>query len=117
MVDIWFKTSIPLVTNSIKSKDVIESIIKFILNKPSGTIKTITFDRDKEFNKWKKLENIYKIKVYFANVGCSIQKELNENNNEILRQSLPKGIYLSIFSQYYLNKMECINYSVGDILF
>ncbi|WP_374696635.1 hypothetical protein [Spiroplasma endosymbiont of Polydrusus formosus] len=53
----------------------------------------------------KKLKNIYKIKVDFANVGCSIQKELNENNNEILRQSLPKGIDLSIFYQDDLNKI------------
>ncbi|WP_374696363.1 hypothetical protein [Spiroplasma endosymbiont of Polydrusus formosus] len=35
----------------------------------------------------------------------SWQKELNENNNEILRQSLPKGIDLSIFYQDDLNKI------------
>ncbi|WP_374696094.1 hypothetical protein [Spiroplasma endosymbiont of Polydrusus formosus] len=38
----------------------------------------------------KKFENICKIKVYFADASCPGQIELNENNNEILRQSLPK---------------------------
>ncbi|WP_374696739.1 hypothetical protein [Spiroplasma endosymbiont of Polydrusus formosus] len=54
----------------------------------------------------KKFENIYKIKVYFADTGCLGQRGLNENNNGILRRSLPKGINLSIFSQYYLNKIS-----------
>ena len=82
-----------------------ESIIKFILNKPPGTIKTITFDRGKEFSKWKKLENICKIKVYFLDSGCPGQRGLNENNNGILRRSLAKEIDLSIFSQDDLNKI------------
>ncbi|WP_374696336.1 hypothetical protein [Spiroplasma endosymbiont of Polydrusus formosus] len=53
----------------------------------------------------KKLENIYKIKVYFADANCSGQRELNKNNNGILIRSLPKWIDLLIFSQDYLNKI------------
>lgn len=105
LADIWSKTSIPLVTNSQKSNEVLQNIVNFILSKPTGTIKTITFDCGKEFSKWREFEELCNIKVYFADPGCPGQRGLNENNNGILRRSLPKGSDLSIYTQEDLNKI------------
>ncbi len=50
LADIWSKTTIPLVSKNHKAENITKSIIKFISKLQKGTVKTITFDRGKEFN-------------------------------------------------------------------
>lgn len=105
LADIWSKTTIPLYTKSHKSNDVVESIINYIQTLPKGTIKTITFDWGKEFSKWKWIEEACDVKIYFADPGIPGQRELNENNNSLLRRYLPKSTDLSKYIQDDLNKI------------
>ena len=71
------------------------------------TIKTITFDRGKEFSKWKEIEQESKVpvEIFFSNPGVPGQRGLNENSNSIVRQDLPKSTDLSIHSQEKLNEI------------
>ena len=70
-----------------------------------GYVKTITFDRGKEFAKWKDMEALGKTEVYFSDPGSPGQRGLNENSNGIVRKDLPKSTDLSKHSQEELNKI------------
>ena len=45
----------------------------------------MTFDRGKEFSKWKEIEQESKIplEIYFSDPGAPGQRSLNENSNSI----------------------------------
>ncbi len=105
LADIWSKTTIPLKTKNHKAESITQSIIKFISKLIPGTIKTITFDRGKEFSKWKLIEKNCNVKIYFADAGKPCQRGLNENNNGILRRYLPKSTDLSSYKQKDLNSI------------
>ncbi|WP_338968685.1 IS30 family transposase [Spiroplasma endosymbiont of Lonchoptera lutea] len=105
LADLWSKTTIPLKTKNHKAESITQSIIKFISKLIPGTIKTITFDRGKEFSKWKLIEKNCNVKIYFADAGKPCQRGLNENNNGILRRYLPKSTDLSSYKQKDLNSI------------
>ena len=50
-------------------------------------IKTITFDRGKDFSKWQEIEHESEIdlEIFFSEAGSAGQRELNENSNGIVR--------------------------------
>jgi len=54
-------------------------------------VKTITFDRGKEFAGHKQMEEQNDLTVYFANPYSSWERGTNENTNGLIRQYLPKG--------------------------
>ena len=74
---------------------------------PKDTVKTYTFDREKEFSKWKEIEPEGKIpvEIFFGDPGAPGQRGLNENWNSIVRQDRPKSTDLSIYSQENLNEI------------
>lgn len=74
---------------------VYDSIVKSLSSIPNNIVRTITFDRGKEFAKWRKLEKTLNCKTYFTDPYCSWQKGSNENSNGLLREFFPKGIDLS----------------------
>ena len=67
----------------------------------------ITFDRGKEFSKWKEIEPEGKIpvEIFFGDPGAPGQQGLNKNSNSIVRQDRPKSTDLSIHSQEKLNEI------------
>ena len=97
---------IVLLKASRKSDVVTNSINNWLERIDLNPIKTITFDRGKEFSKWLEIEDKKEgLKVYFADAGSPGQRGLNENSNGIVRKDLPKSTDLSIYSQEELNEI------------
>ena len=66
---------------------------------------TLTYDQGKEMARHEELAKRLKIKVYFCDPHSPWQRPSNENMNGLIRQYLPKGINLSVYSQSDLNKI------------
>ena len=96
---------IVLLKASRKSQDVLNAMNKWFNNLGNECIKTITFDRGKEFSRWQDIEISGKTEVYFSDPGSPGQRGLNENSNGIVRKDLPKSINLSKYSQDELNQI------------
>jgi transposase, IS30 family len=82
-------------------------------------LKTLTFDNDLLFIHHKRLEQKFKIKIYFCHAHSPWEKPLVENRNKIIRLYIPKGSDLSRYSRRYIQKLEeklqrrimkCLNY-------
>lgn len=58
---------------------------------PKHLRRTVTYDNGIEFSDHERIERDGKITPYFAHPYCSWERPLNENQNGLLRQFLPKG--------------------------
>jgi len=96
---------IVLLKASRKSKDVYTAILNWSKKVNLSSVKSIIFDRGKEFAKWKEIEKSTKINIFFSDPGSPGQRGLNENSNGIVRKDLPKSTDLSKHSQIKLNEV------------
>ena len=64
---------------------------------------SMTYDQGREMSKHKKLTQNTGIAVYSCDPHCPRQRDSNENMNGLVRQYLPKGTDLSIYSQEQLD--------------
>lgn len=62
-----------------------------LISRDPGMFKTITADNGTEFHQYKKIENKYDVKFYFANPFHSWERGSVENINGLIRQYLPKN--------------------------
>jgi IS30 family transposase len=87
-------------TSDLVGNDIINELQSF-----TPLVKTMTFDNGKEFAEHQRMDKELQSTTYFADPFASWQRGSNENFNGLLRQFLPKGEDLSIFSQLELDRI------------
>lgn len=99
---------IAILVENRKSENVTPAIINALKDFPKELVKTITFDRGKEFSGFEKIEKALGCKTYFWDPYCAWQKgtnenSTNENSNGVLREFYPKGMSLPEVCKNELN--------------
>lgn len=101
-------------------KIVTPAIVNALRNFPEDFVKTITFDRGKEFSGYLEIEKQLNCNTYFCDPYCAWQKGTNENTNGLLREFYPKGMDLSFVREIELKSIlfnlnsrprKCLNYA------
>ena len=91
--------------SSASAADALESFGKALKAIPDALRKTLTYDQGKEMSYHAALALRTSMQVYFADPHSPWQRGSNENTNGLLRQYLPKGTDLSVYSQAELNRI------------
>jgi IS30 family transposase len=71
---------------------------------------SMTYDQGREMSQHENLSERTGVIVYFADPHNPWQRGINENTNGLLRQYLPKGIDLSVFSH---EELDTITWSLN----
>lgn len=90
----------------LQSKDtvsVVEALKQQIQRLPKTLMSTLTWDRGTEMADHKSFTIATDVAVYFCDPSSPWQRGTNENTNRLLRQYLPKGADLSVYSQHDLD--------------
>ena len=81
------------------TKTVVDSFAAVLNREPAVMRKTMTYDQGREMHGHKILTERTGVQIYFADPHSPWQRGSNENTNGLLRQYMPKGSDLSIYSQ------------------
>lgn len=82
---------------------VVSALIKQARKLPRELYQSLTWDRGKELADHQRFTLATDVDVYFCDPSSPWQRGTNENTNRLLRQYLPKGTDLSVFSQAKLS--------------
>jgi IS30 family transposase len=80
-----------------------QGFVRKMKNVPDALRLSLTYDRGKEMALHKKVAADLNLTVYFADPHAPWQRGSNENTNGLVREYLPKGSDLSVYSQAQLN--------------
>jgi IS30 family transposase len=84
---------------------VTAALIQHAQRLPTELYQSLTWDRGTEMAHHRQFTLATDIAVYFCDPKSPWQRGSNENTNRLLRQYLPKGIDLSMYTQAQLNKV------------
>lgn len=85
------------------TKSVVDSFSAVLNREPEALRKSMTYDQGREMHGHKILTERTGVQIYFADPHSPWQRGSNENTNGLLRQYMPKGSDLSIYSQKELD--------------
>lgn len=85
------------------AQSVASALIKEVKKLPDGVMETLTWDRGSEMAQHKHFTVHTDVQMYFCDPRSPWQRGSNENTNRLLRQYLPDGTDLSVYSQTELN--------------
>jgi IS30 family transposase len=88
---------------SAKADVAAEAFTKIFNRFESQMRRSMTYDQGTEMRHHKRLTQNTGVDVYFAHPRAPWERGINENTNGLLRQYLPKGTDLSVFSQEQLD--------------
>jgi transposase, IS30 family len=80
-----------------------QGFVRKMKNVPDALRLSLTYDRGKEMALHKRVASDLNLTVYFADPHAPWQRGSNENTNGLVREYLPKGTDLSVYSQTQLN--------------
>ena len=100
-----FLTLIPL-PDGHDSAAVADALIARLAAIPSWFAKTLTWDNGTEMAQHRRVAAETGIQVYFADPYSPWQRGSNENTNGLLRQYMPKGTDLSVFTPQQVQQIE-----------
>jgi IS30 family transposase len=80
-------------------RTVVESFSAVLNRQPAGMRKSMSYDQGREMHGHKILTERTGVQIYFADPHSPWQRGSNEHTNGLLRQYMPKGSDLSIYSQ------------------
>ena len=107
-----------------KAETVRDGFAAGLLAVPAPLRLTLTYDQGKEMARHKELAALTGLRVYFADPHAPWQRGSNENANGLLRQYLPKGADLSVFSHAELdaiaarlNRRKTLGFATPDEVF
>ena len=84
---------------------VVDSFAAVLNRQPAAMRKTMTYDQGREMHGHKILTKRTGVQIYFADPLSPWQRGSNENTNGLLRQYMPKGSDLSVYSQDELDEI------------
>jgi IS30 family transposase len=82
---------------------VVRALTRHVQRLPEGVMASLTWDRGLEMAQHKRFTVATDVAVYFCDPQSPWQRGTNENTNGLLRQYLPKGTDLAVFTQAELN--------------
>ena len=84
---------------------VLSALTRRVKRLPGTLRRSLTWDRGHELSSHRSFTVATDVKVYFCDPHSPWQRGSNENTNGLLRQYLPRGTNLSIYSQSDLDKI------------
>ena len=93
------------------AQSALDGFTKAFKKVPMQLRKTLTYDQGKEMARHVELSQRLELRVFFADPHSPWQRPTNENTNGLIREYLPKGTDLSIYSQ---EQLDAIAWTLND---